>query len=739
MRKFIFATLLFVAFAVSTQAQSGWTMTGSGLPADKGVGQLSLGMNDNTAMWGMAINSDGTIYDAFTRSTDGGNTWTSGTFNAGNGLSQLFAIDANTCWAVFNTGADQGLYKTTDGGVTWVKKGDAYGSGSFANVIHFFDDDYGFAQGDPLDGYYELYTTDDGGENWTRVDEVNIPAPTSGEYGITGNYYAIGDNIWFGTNQGRIFRSTDKGETWDVSVTAFGTTEVVGILMFDADNGISFRSYLDMGVEPELNETTDGGATWTTITTTGASFARFFAHIPGTTNTLVGSAHDVTNGEGISISYDGGYNWTELNSGFPFMASVWLDEETGWCGTLSSGSGTDGMLIYGETTPPPAPTGLEAEVDGGTVHLTWSAPAQNGLSDDFESYTDFALEFAPWTTLDVDGSTTYGMTGIEWPNAFDAQAFIIFNPSATTPAVTDVVPHSGDKLAACFASTTPDNDDWLIAPSIAIESGASVNFWAKSYTADYGLERFRVGVSTTGLDPSDFTIITPGSYVEAPADAWTEFNYSLDDYAGQSVYVGIQCVSSDAFILLVDDFEIGVSKSAFAVNPEQPASGKIQKTLMPVNYQPITQSVPGYKSTNALLGYNVYRDGSMINGSLVETEAYDDEDLPAGQYEYYVTAMYDEGESDPSNTVIADIITDVDELQTAALSVYPNPASDQLQIASGSKIVSVELISITGQQLMQTRVDENSFSMQVSEYNSGIYFLKVETESETTIQKITLK
>lgn len=728
-----------IAFAINASAQSGWTMTDSGLPNGIGVGQISVGMDDNTAMWGLAINEDGTVNDAFTRSIDGGNTWTAGSFDAGNGLSQLFAIDGDVCWAVFNTGSDQGLYKTIDGGSTWIKKGDAYGSGSFANVIHFFDANNGFAQGDPLDGYYELYTTIDGGENWTRIDESNIPAPTSGEYGITGNYYAIGDNIWWGTNQGRIFRSTDKGANWDVSLTAFGATEVVGILMYDADNGISYRSYLDMGIETELNETSDGGATWTTFSTTGPSFARFFAHIPGTVNTVIGSAHDAAAGEGISISYDGGHAWTEINSGFPFMASTWMDEETGWCGTLSTGSGNDGMYIYGAVEPPPGPSNLVANIDGSTVHLSWSAPAQTGFSDDFESYEDFVLDFSPWTNNDVDGSTTYGMTDIEWLNAYAEQSFIIFNPSATTPAVTDIVAHSGDKLAACFASTTPDNDDWLIAPMVMIESGSSVNFWAKSYTADYGLERFKVGVSTTGLDPADFTIISPGSYVEAPVADWTEFNYSLDTYAGQSVYVAIECVSSDAFILLVDDFEIGVSKSDIVYNQSKPMVGSATKSFVPVNHQPITKAVDMVKSTDAFLGYNVYRDNVKINGSLVATESYDDDELATGLYEYYVTAMYDEGESDPSNTVLADVITSVNELTINEMSVYPNPATDILNLVSEQKIISFEMFNITGQQVIITEVGVTTFKVDVSKFQSGIYFINVKTTNGSVTKKISIK
>jgi len=361
MKKFTIVLAIFIAIGINAIGQTGWTMVGSGLAAQKGVGQISIGMNDNTAMWGMAINDDGSIYDAFTRSTDGGNTWEAGTFNAGNGLSQLFAFDADVCWAVFNTGATQGLYKTEDGGVTWVKKGGVYGSSSFANVIHFFNDTDGFAQGDPVGADYELYVTTDGGETWTPVDGANIPDPTSGEYGITGNYCAVGDNIWWGTNQGRIFRSSDKGYTWDVSMTAFGAAETVGVLMYDANNGIAYRSYLNLGIEAILNETNDGGVTWTSFNTAGPAFARYFSHIPGTVNTVIGSAHAAT-GEGISISEDGGHNWTEISVGYPFMASAWLDLETGWCGTLSTGSGTDGMYIYGEGPALPVPTPISATV-----------------------------------------------------------------------------------------------------------------------------------------------------------------------------------------------------------------------------------------------------------------------------------------------------------------------------------------------------------------------------------------
>ncbi len=52
-----------------------------------------------------------------------------------------------------------------------------------------------------------------------------------------------------------------------------------------------------------------------------------------------------------------------------------------------------------------------------------------------------------------------------------------------------------------------------------------------------------------------------------------------------------------------------------------------------------------------LTGYKIYRDDSELATVDAETLTYMDEDLADGTYEYYVTAIWDEGESDPSNTV----------------------------------------------------------------------------------------
>jgi photosystem II stability/assembly factor-like uncharacterized protein len=327
----------------------------------------------------------------------------------------LFAIDDMTCWAVFNTGADQGLYKTTDGGVSWVNMEAGYGASSFTNVICFVNDNDGFAQGDPIDGYYELYTTTDGGDTWTRVPEANIPAPTAGEYGITGNFDIVGDNIWWGTNQGRVFYSTDKGYNWETVLTPFGNTTVVSCVFSDAQNGFAFRSYLDMGIEPAINTTTDGGQTWTNVNVVGAMYARYFSHVPGTTSTFVGSSSEL-GFEGAAYSEDGGTTWITLNSGDAIQATAFLDVETGWAGTWATAAG-GGMYIFdgnlnvitGEIagTVTDADEGFPIEgaiVTLGTFQATTDENGEYGMILDIGTYT---------LTCELDGYEAYNQANVE--------------------------------------------------------------------------------------------------------------------------------------------------------------------------------------------------------------------------------------------------------------------------------------------------------------------------------------
>ena len=309
------------------------------------------------------------------------------------------------------------------------------------------------------------------------------------------------------------------------------------------------------------------------------------------------------------------------------------------------------------------PTNLAAEVvNNAYVSLTWGAPGDTpppppGLNDSFETYADFSIAFDPWVLVDVDQSSTYGFSNYDWLNEYAAQAFMVFNPSATTPPITDLTAHSGAKMAACFAAVLPSNggsgpnNDWMISPLITPTAGQFLNFYAKSYTAQYGLERFKVGISTTGATtPASFTIISGTNYIQPPVD-WTLYSYDLSAYAGQSIRFGIQCISNDAFIFLVDDVTVGPVPTAREHFASVPATG-IRDTGVPVP-APKTLNPP----TREFLGYNVYRDGTLLTTiTNTTTTAYEDHDVTVGTYSYTVTAVYTAGESVPAGPVTATIL-----------------------------------------------------------------------------------
>ena len=85
MKKILLSFIVILAFATATLAQT-WNSVNSNLPTGDAVGQISVSLNNPNVLWAYGIASTGLNLDVFTKSTDGGLTWTSGTFNAGSGF-----------------------------------------------------------------------------------------------------------------------------------------------------------------------------------------------------------------------------------------------------------------------------------------------------------------------------------------------------------------------------------------------------------------------------------------------------------------------------------------------------------------------------------------------------------------------------------------------------------------------------------------------------------------------------
>lgn len=203
-----------------------------------------------------------------------------------------------------------------------------------------------------------------------------------------------------------------------------------------------------------------------------------------------------------------------------------------------------------------------------TVRLVWNQEVP-AIEDDFESYEDFAIHFAPWTGIDGDHAPTAQIQGA-YPNAQLEQYATIFNPLTIEPSVwyeyPVLRPYSGAQYVGFI--TTADgtqNDDYLISPRLKIGQDFVVRFMAKA--ADRPNERFRVGIAANieeGTTPTqkDFVWFNPGNYRTVDYRAWQRIEYSLADYTGQDVYICINYASEQTFMLMVDDFYVGPSDNA---------------------------------------------------------------------------------------------------------------------------------------------------------------------------------
>jgi hypothetical protein len=147
-----------------------------------------------------------------------------------------------------------------------------------------------------------------------------------------------------------------------------------------------------------------------------------------------------------------------------------------------------------------------------------------------------------------------------------------------------------------------------------------------------------------------------------------------------------------------------------------------------------------YEPTGCLTpdGYNLYRDGTIVNTSIITELTYTDAGLESGFYEYYVTAVYYFGESDPSDPAYV-LITGVDELLAGKIEIFPNPSSGIININAEKTIRNLEIYDNQGCRINVVQINNSSYKLDVSNYNCGIYFIELTIAEGKVVRKITVK
>jgi photosystem II stability/assembly factor-like uncharacterized protein len=219
------------------------------------------------------------------RSGDDGETWQTA-FNSFNVSWTDLASPSSGVLLAAGYGEDGGIYRSTDGGQTWVPV-----LAQIVNAIAFESATTGIAVGVDTGA---VWRTTDGGNNWSEVQAqgamglYRIVSPAAGVYvalqGVNGSY--------------KIRRSTDGGLTWSTVASAAGG---------DALTDVAFANGTGVAVTGQgaVLRTTDGGATWSVpIVLDGAGALQTVAFADA--NTVVAMS-----GQGkVFRSTDAGLTWT---------------------------------------------------------------------------------------------------------------------------------------------------------------------------------------------------------------------------------------------------------------------------------------------------------------------------------------------------------------------------------------------------------------------------------------------
>ncbi len=202
------------------------------------IGCLTLDPSNPNTIWvGTGENVGGRhvgFGDGVYVSRDAGATWKNSGLKNSEHISKIIIHpeDSDVIWVavqgpLWSKGGDRGLYKSTDGGVTWSKTlGNEEWTGVTDIVLDPTNPDILYAAtwdrhrtvaaymgGGPGSG---IHRSEDGGQNWVKLTE-GIPASNLGKIGLTispFDHETIYAAIELDRKKGGIYMSSDKGTSW---------------------------------------------------------------------------------------------------------------------------------------------------------------------------------------------------------------------------------------------------------------------------------------------------------------------------------------------------------------------------------------------------------------------------------------------------------------------------------------------------------------------------------------------
>lgn len=308
----------------------------------------------------------------------------------------------------------------------------------------------------------------------------------------------------------------------------------------------------------------------------------------------------------------------------------------------SAGSTISFHVSLSSTSAFPPPENLTAAPGNTEIILNWEQPAANPLPDNYIVYRSSTQNgtYTPITTIaaltytdeNLTNNTTYWyyLTAVYSAPVGESSPSNYVSQTPTTPPV-ELIVNSG----IYYESINPGGDiDWY--------------YFDTSINGEYIIETH--GSTDTNLYLYEDDMSTE---IATDDDGGSGLNAKITENltAGYRYYIKLNGYSN----LISGDYGIDVNgPSGQAFNPPRNLTYTLNDNDVLLEWD--APLVTG----NTLSSYKIYRNTALIDQLFnTSTSSYNDNNLPDGTYDYYVSASYSSpsGESDPSNHVNVNILT----------------------------------------------------------------------------------
>lgn len=186
---------------------------------------------------------------------------------------------------------------------------------TFLDAFDINQHGFGVMLGDPVDGFFQVYTTKDFGKNWTKVSHTTL-LTEQGEAGFAASgttAQVINDSTYYFISGGKashLYQTFDFGKTWNKQAIPFISSEASGpfsINFWCKDEGILVGGDYTQANDTIANcfYTKDGGKSWLKPIKTTSGYKSCVIKVG---NTLYACG---TNG--MDVSADLGKTWYQMN------------------------------------------------------------------------------------------------------------------------------------------------------------------------------------------------------------------------------------------------------------------------------------------------------------------------------------------------------------------------------------------------------------------------------------------